>query len=533
MKPEEFISKYKEYLDKLSPNTNIDSWTYLRSKKSKKTNDIRYTFSSNKNTIELNFESKNLNITPWFISADKKNVESWVHHLQIGKSGHYAFSGNTLTVQDNCRVGGGRTEKYPDSVNKFKKGLSENGFKDGVIYSGKFSGPEITHNILNWSVVRKGLNDDFYEKSNTIRKLSRVPSGEDTDKKRKNNTPYGFTNFILYGPPGTGKTYNTIDIATSIIANKSIFKEDGSIEDFTKTHDDNYTSFTTSLGKIIHFITFHQNYSYEEFIGGLRPDESQSMIAFKWKPGIFIKACAAAYILAKEESEGFNKKFNELETVDNKEDQFWQDLTQKFFDYCRKQKTIDNDFNKDNRIVLIIDEINRANISRVFGELITLIEDDKRIGGEHQLIVSLPNGKQFGVPKNLVIIGTMNTADKSIALIDIALRRRFEFILINPNRDLVSENYRTFFENLNKNIYEEKESNDYSIGHSYLMNDKDGNIPDFKRVMNKKIIPLLYEYFMGDDDKIFEILDKSKPDNFDYIFTNQTYLQLIKCEKNG
>ncbi len=153
--------------------------------------------------------------------------------------------------------------------------------------------------------------------------------------------------------------------------------------------------------------------------------------------------------------------------------------------------------------VLIIDEINRANISRVFGELITLLEPSKRFGQAEELEVQLPSGDRFVVPPNLYVIGTMNTADKSIALLDIALRRRFEFVPVFPNRGLVDENYRTFFDALNTKIADWK-SPDFTIGHSYFMEIADEAM--FEKVMNNKIIPLLSEYFMNDLERVKSLL---------------------------
>ena len=144
---------------------------------------------------------------------------------------------------------------------------------------------------------------------------------------------------------------------------------------------------------------------------------------------------------------------------------------------------------------LVIDEINRGNISKIFGELITLIEESKRDNYE----VTLPYSKEkFKVPSNLYIIGTMNTTDKSIALIDVALRRRFTFIKMQPNPELVIESFRNDFIKLNKKIKEDL-GEEYQIGHSYFMNIDDSDL-DF--VKEYKIKPLLEEYYYGDEDKL-------------------------------
>lgn len=152
----------------------------------------------------------------------------------------------------------------------------------------------------------------------------------------------------------------------------------------------------------------------------------------------------------------------------------------------------------DQKFVLIIDEINRGNISKIFGELITLIEDDKR----SNLSVRLPySAKLFTVPKNLYIIGTMNTADRSIAAIDIALRRRFTFIPKMPEVKMVLDKFsmKESFENLNKKIRILLDD-DHQIGHSYFM--KIESIQDLKETWASKIIPLLNEYFYGDWTKL-------------------------------
>ena len=162
--------------------------------------------------------------------------------------------------------------------------------------------------------------------------------------------------------------------------------------------------------------------------------------------------------------------------------------------------------------VLILDEINRANISKVFGELITLLEEDKRLGADNELTVMLPSGEVFGVPPNLYIIGTMNTADKSIALVDIALRRRFQFVPVYPNPEIIEKFGKKekdtkiqMMVDLNTELINSKGNHykgvDFQIGHSYFL--KNNTISE---VINENMIPLLTEYFRNDLEKVRNLL---------------------------
>lgn len=270
-------------------------------------------------------------------------------------------------------------------------------------------------------------------------------------------------NSIIYGAPGTGKTYSTSEYAQAII-------EGVSLETFRANNPDRkevmkkYNELVKA-GQVV-FTTFHQSYGYEEFIQGLRPDTTSDKMNFKTVDGVF-------------------------------------------------KKIADRALNDDeNNYVIIIDEINRANISKVFGELITLIEDDKRWGELNQTSATLQSGDPFAVPNNLYIVGTMNSADKSISLIDAALRRRFEFIEQKPDASLITDpTMRSILIKLNDMLADQLDSADLLIGHSYFMNK---TVDDLPKVLNNSIIPLLYEYFYDNKKKVMGVLN-SAIEQVDYV----------------
>lgn len=365
-------------------------------------------------------------------------------------------------------------------------------------------------------------------------------------------------NTILYGPPGTGKTYHTVLRASEIIENRKIDTYKEALEIFkSKLHDQ------------IEFITFHQNYSYEDFIQGLRPDtENDNQLTFDKKDGIF-KVIADKALQNLEDSEKppvakriFEEVFNEfitplvegeveeIEVKMKKVSYFISAITNKSIYFrkasggtahtlsietLKKMYTVESvldiqglasyysplleslliigkDSNgkkaeiKRKNYVIIIDEINRANISRVFGELITLIEPDKRSHGAIPMEAKLTSGDTFIVPSNLFIIGTMNTADKSIALLDIAIRRRFEFEAMYPKYEIEEQEIYDvdILKKINEQIIKSK-GHDFQIGHAYFM----GENKDLISRMNKKVIPLLLEYYMNDEKEVKGILQSS------------------------
>lgn len=278
-------------------------------------------------------------------------------------------------------------------------------------------------------------------------------------KKPRSNKVHP-VNFIVYGAPGTGKTYSMAEYALAIIDNITI-------EEFRANNKDRekvikrYKEYI-KLGQVV-FTTFHQNYGYEEFIQGLRPDRDSDTLSFEVVDGVF-KSIA--------------------------------------------DRALNDEENKN--YVIIIDEINRANISKVFGELITLVEEDKRWGELNETCATLQSGDVFAVPNNLYIVGTMNSADKSISLIDAALRRRFDFIEQRPEVSLIkNEMLRKFLEQLNETLVEELDSTDLLVGHSYFMNKDEA---DLCTILNNNIIPLLYEYFYDNRKKVASILVKTIKD---------------------
>lgn len=341
----------------------------------------------------------------------------------------------------------------------------------------------------------------------TISKSTRSISNE-VDELNEDNK-----NFILYGPPGTGKTYNVINKALEIIDPEgySEMAEDNNREAILNKYKE-----LVDKGQIA-FCTFHQSYGYEEFIEGLKSDGKGNFVT---EDGILKRiAYNAAY-------EGLKDEYKEDEVS-------YDDKKLKVNNYINKEKT----FKEAKKFVLIIDEINRGNISKIFGELITLLEEDKRIGTSNQIVADLPYTKEkFSLPNNLYIIGTMNTSDKSIAQIDIALRRRFIFEEMMPNYEILDEIDGIELDKLLITINERVEfllDRDHLIGHAYFVNCN--SYSDIINVVINKIIPLLQEYFYGDNEKVGMILGgigSSKDDKYIVYREEKSANKIFKGFKN-
>lgn len=266
-----------------------------------------------------------------------------------------------------------------------------------------------------------------------------------------------FTPTILYGPPGTGKTFRL---------------QHDYVDKFNKD--------------LVEFTTFHQSFSYEEFVEGLKPSlgSESDKISYHIEKGVFYNACEKAACLA-----GYASL--EESVTDTKEG--------------RKQK-----FNKaiesNNLVLLCIDEINRGNVASIFGDLISLIEPSKRLGCKDELMLTLPySKKRFGVPANLMIVGTMNTADRSIQILDSALRRRFRFEELPPILDKISyEPAKNVLRAINNRIRAIL-NKDAQIGHAYFIDAASDE--ETLEVIARKVIPLLEEYFYNDIDKIRFVLN--------------------------
>ena len=455
------------------------------------------------------------------------------------------------------------------------------------------------------SILKEFGQDEFpakaltnVTKSKYIPKILEMIEG---DSKQDNNNPQTFETMteieilrqkkqiILQGAPGTGKTYKTASIAVGIC--------NPAFTDFAN-HQKVMEEYERLLNEgQIAFCTFHQSMDYEDFVEGLKPEVKGNAVEYNVQNGIFKTICEKAQ--TKEDADITNCIDKYLQTIkgyENKKtiptlsgkselfvwwtegndtistrsvlsksekgDQYspsplniekvkmqalgegvennWRHYAQAFINAVKKEYNLENQVS-DKPYVLIIDEINRGNVSKIFGELITLLEADKRSGGgSHHISLKLPYSKEdFSVPSNLYIIGTMNTTDRSTGTIDYAVRRRFAFVTLESRADVI-ENWcnsqsiasdvkktaLALFAQINgssindnssfiaKHKASDFELEDLKVGHSYFMA-KD--MASLKLKMRYEVVPLIKEYIrdgilrsMADDDKYFDCWQKAE-----------------------
>lgn len=328
-------------------------------------------------------------------------------------------------------------------------------------------------------------------------------------------------NMILYGPPGTGKTYITATYAVLICGWYTL----DTLKNMNHSKIMEIYHELEQEGRI-GFTTFHQSYGYEDFIEGIRP------------------------VLDKEKTDAQNQS-EEQKSEKSRNLEYTMEAGV-FKAFCEKAKE-----ESEKPYVFIIDEINRGNISRIFGELITLIEESKRKGEADERSVILPySGLPFSVPSNVYIIGTMNTTDRSIALLDTALRRRFSFVEMMPDTEVLKDikievpkmpdavdkkagnastagektgnaagnegksiiDVQKLLEIINQRI-EVLYDREHTIGHAYFCGLKENATLDgLKNIFKKSVLPLLQEYFFDDYEKIAMVLGDNQKRNRNYKF---------------
>jgi len=414
------------------------------------------------------------------------------------------------------------------------------------------------------------------------------------------NKIVGSLNRILYGPPGTGKTFRTVNEALSILD-----------PEFLQVNVTNRTALKERFDELvsledIRFVTFHQSFSYEDFVEGLRPvTDGSGNLTYKVESGVFKSICKSAQVtdspmtLGQVENASTSSPNGKIKAGDALNETYVIGKVTSDVVFVKKKKgasvpfawelletlaelvrnnTITLDDIRKKRVfekvpdvqlekylvngyenilflligvilkapvvetlasgtpkVLIIDEINRGNVSRIFGELITLIEKSKRGGNPEALEVTLPYSKErFTIPNNVYLIGTMNTADRSLTGLDIALRRRFTFIEILPQPEQLDGveigniNVGALLRSMNERI-EVLLDRDHCLGHTYFLDlVQTPTLSLLAAIFREQVVPLLEEYFFEDWERIHFVLnDHRKEDQYKFILRPKSNMKAI------
>lgn len=457
---------------------------------------------------------------------------------------------------------------------------------------GSYTAMDAESNIALWQLFKAK------ERRNTVQDDEAISAADDDFQDDRLMTNAVALNQILYGPPGTGKTYETIYAALQILdpatadAYQQVDRDDESTvgERLAARAELKARFDELSAERRVRFVTFHQSFSYEDFVEGLRAETVNGQVQYRVADGVFKQVCTDAMHADLDQQDVFGQSIQILQSHFEQQDVLTLQTPRgkpftvlslsdtsftaqpassvdKGYTYPTPFESVRKIYHgrKDQvnshhsyaegmlnylkakcglpdapppvsasqhrpRFVLIIDEINRGNISRIFGELITLIEPSKRAGAEEALSVTLPYSKDsFSVPDNVYIIGTMNTADRSLAGLDLALRRRFAFTEMPPRPELLDGvmvegvNIGQMLRVMNQRITVLLDR-DHTIGHAYFMPLQTApTLAGLADIFRQKILPLLQEYFFEDWERIRWVLnDQNKLQDSAFIIEDRS-----------
>lgn len=572
--PHQLMDLLVDFLDKTNPRAVFGNYTFkekstteVRGSVGGSWNPVQYPgyiFENNEAQWLFRFIKAD---TSAYIIVESLHRGAQLTNFDIVLNKNFQVKEEIVYVFENYKM----TVGVKQSREKARGAMIKAGFpQDNTIFILDQLDPDIKlilESLLRWAEIKQQAKDSIRNSANSAIKEPEIdPAINDKEDLALPNL-----NIILYGPPGTGKTYSTIDKALEIV--DPFFYQTHKGGDRNKlTHRFRellIKDWESPEGRIS-FVTFHQNTSYQEFIEGIKPvvseEGDQENIAYEIKEGIFkLMAQKATWRKGNFDKvfDEFKESINEFKekrpiTIEAKgttfdviyregaalyvkpkaairkdksypvsivnirkvyetgsyEGIYNPTYVREILQYLKRTKGLIEPNEKATEEpephVLIIDEINRGNVAEVFGELITLLEADKRLGAKEELKVVLPYTQQlFGVPANLYIIGTMNAADRGVEALDTALRRRFYFEEMEPQPGLLDKvklediDFVNLLNSINERIVA-LHSRDYCIGHAYFINIK--TMEDLKHAFFNKLIPLLQEYFYKDYGRIGLIL---------------------------